>query len=409
MSVQRLETEDSIQYVSTALAPSRRPARAFWGTSKHPGLDLFPSTPPTTTTSESGAFDLNDHIDDELEATTSASTLKDCIRSATPEALAHELVLTTQAGSAPRASVEDFINAVLFAALDFAPSPEQFLVDLRKAVERASSVTDEEERGKLIGEVRPRVKNLVKAFCAGHAGSWWNGSPTAQDQIIRGLKEVVQSAFDGGEEADELSSIIAASPLAGDGARSPTSTDWLAWARCQPRLVHANNANLLRDGFTREFLLATEPAALARAIHLFHLDHYSALFSRSSSLRKEGDKATAFQTIPLHTFLDAAAAFPYTTTSSDGITTPHPLAQFSFSPDRPHFLTQLVLRQVLASPRLNVGDGGRCTSSSAIVSQTIARWISVAEELRLGGDSCGFMAIGAALSAFLFVKPPCEA
>ncbi|KAI9061367.1 hypothetical protein FKP32DRAFT_1594529 [Trametes sanguinea] len=139
---------------------------------------------------------------------------------------------------------------------------------------------------------------------------------------------------------------------------------------------------LEEEGLSRDVLLSLDPALIARSLFV----------AQQASLQKVPDNFTADYV--LGPAPREAGTPPQT----------HPtLLPFTGSDDRPHWLTRLVLIQVLVPEPAGSGHGGphmhseRPTSRTHTRSDVISAWTRVGELARRGGDECSWRAIMAAL------------
>lgn len=368
-----------MQTVGSSGGGTGRRARSFWGVGRHPELDLFPLSdedPPPTLT-------------------------RDKIRSATPEALVHELVFASQ--MPPREGrVEDLrlVDAVMFASMDFT-TPLRFVAELKRAVERATSASlDDDDKHVLVGQVRVRVHGIVERFCTGFGGSWWTRPADETTKVKEAFREVIALAFEDGD-ARRLG-LIELVNQAGDTEGVSPPTNWTHEAQQRSRGAARRRPELHElawTGLSLETFLSLDPIEFARSIHIFHSDLFSSLFVGSSSARCFSPSL----------FVDATTFFPYEAAP------PPALASFSFSPDRPHFLTRLVLDHIFVATQASssasatpstshapsrqnsIVEPVKPTSATSLRAKVLQKWIVIGEHLRLSGDSAGFMAVAMAV------------
>lgn len=140
---------------------------------------------------------------------------------------------------------------------------------------------------------------------------------------------------------------------------------------------------LAQDGFTREVLSLLEPTAVAHSLRIFH----------RRILQQLPDNLTADHI--LKTDSDP------TTSPDSGATAPagsSPSAALFGSDDRPHWLTRLLLMQILGADSSGSSGVERSASSRTHSrSEVISMWVKIGELCRVAGDECSWMAISAAL------------
>ncbi|EEB90456.1 hypothetical protein MPER_11335, partial [Moniliophthora perniciosa FA553] len=162
-------------------------------------------------------------------------------------------------------------------------------------------------------------------------------------------------------------------------------------------------ANALdREGLSRNVLLSIDPQIIAHSLSRFHC----------SVLHKVPDNLTA--EFVLGSLMDSGEA---SGTSHSQSTAPPAFAALFGSDDRPHWLTKLVLMQVLvndtststssypisnpnpqvASPGRRSEDRGAQTSRTHSRSEVISTWVRIGEYCRVNGDECSWRAIMHAL------------
>jgi hypothetical protein len=327
----------------------------------------------------------------------------------------HELVFASQSSPLPtsdRSQESPLVDSILFSSLEFS-SPLKIVADLAKAIDRAAAAVSDPplpEDLKLLRGVRSRVRGVVERFCRGCAGSWWNRSEGGEvkTELSRVVKQLWRNGRRGSAASDPTRGGDEESTVREElleliekpGLTFGPPTNWTS------KLLKGTKAeggpaelrNLLSTGLTPDLFLHVQPLDFARSVHVFHVDIFSSLFSISSSP-------------PLVSpilFIDAAKAFPFDTGPAP------PLAFFSFSPDRPHFLTQVALQHIFSTPRHFASlapsssssspltgssnpSGGEQPSLNQMRGRILSHWINVGEHLRLGGDAAGFMAVAMAL------------
>ena len=165
----------------------------------------------------------------------------------------------------------------------------------------------------------------------------------------------------------------------------------------RPAFVHANTrmpwAALEQEGLSRDVLLSLDPHLIARSLTLFH----------RSVLEQTPDNLTAEFVI---------GSDSTNSTANDNINHPAPsFAPLFGSEDHPHWLTKLLLIQILgadtstgkaasphsSSPGRKPDDRNVQTSRTHSRSEVISVWAKVGELCRLAGDECSWQAIAAAL------------
>ena len=141
-------------------------------------------------------------------------------------------------------------------------------------------------------------------------------------------------------------------------------------------------AMLAQDGFSREVLSLLDPHVIAFSLQTFH--------------------RRAFQDLPDNLTADhvlGADVSPGVTDDTHEVQTEFPhSSRFFGSDDRPHWLTKLLLMQILGSDSSNTNNShldrlSRTHSRSEVVSI----WARVGELCRIAGDECSWKAISAAL------------
>ncbi|KAI0352013.1 hypothetical protein OH77DRAFT_829733 [Trametes cingulata] len=141
---------------------------------------------------------------------------------------------------------------------------------------------------------------------------------------------------------------------------------------------------LEEEGLSRDVLLSLDPALIARSLHV----------SQQEALQKVPDNFTADYVLGLGP-----------RDSGSPTSTHQALQPFTGSDDRPHWLTRLVLIQVLVPEPAGNAHGSsqlhhdRPTSRTHTRSDVISAWTRVGELARRSGDDCSWRAIMAALCA----------
>ena len=134
---------------------------------------------------------------------------------------------------------------------------------------------------------------------------------------------------------------------------------------------------LAEEGLSRDLLLNLDPALVARSLFAAQKD--------------------ALQTVPAELPVDSLLASDAGEPSAASV-----LAPFSGSDERPHWLTRLVLIQVLVpepAGAAHLHNGGRHQGANRPHSRTdvVGAWVRVGECARRAGDECSWRAIMAAL------------
>ena len=141
-------------------------------------------------------------------------------------------------------------------------------------------------------------------------------------------------------------------------------------------------AMLAQDGFSREFLSLLDPHLIALSLQTFH--------------------RRAFQDFPDNLTVDHVLGVDASPGASDDAgeaqtELPHP-AKFFGSCDHPHWLTKLLLMQILGSDSSNTNNSQLDrTSRTHSRTEVISIWSRVGELCRTAGDECSWKAISAAL------------
>jgi GTPase-activating protein BEM2 len=153
---------------------------------------------------------------------------------------------------------------------------------------------------------------------------------------------------------------------------------------------------LERDGLSREVFLMLDPHLIFTSLNAFHrskLSEATRLFTLDTALAADGVSKS-------HPGVTA-------TEGNDATSVAKSIAMFLGSDDRPHWLTKLVIEQVLGtegsvhSLRAPSGEGGRSSQTSRTHkrSELISTWAVVGEMCRLNGDGCSWNAIQIALTS----------
>ncbi|KAF7797130.1 hypothetical protein EIP86_008322 [Pleurotus ostreatoroseus] len=371
-----------------------RRKRAFWGSTTHPGL----------TTSEGeierGSFEALIH-----EAVFSTTFLRSPEQDASAE------------GQRPQTSCRpewrDFSCAVLFA-LPLVGDRVLFEVEFSRCCGMLFSAADTEEQKQ---EVQQKISWLAEQYLSYH------GSPADADiweefcnntlssfpiagytsSKLSGLPQSssTQAIFapsphlDGTEKSPNLGAF---SPRPNDGNRMMSLLDVLGEvppaSRSTANNAHAWQQALHATGFTRDILLTVDPQLIARSLFLFN----------QRALQRVPHNVTTVVCGLLDTSEDLAPNGPERHTTS-------PLAPFIGHDETPHWLTKLVLVQVLISdtphmqPSHTVGFGKpmdampNATPSTRAHSRSdvITAWAHIGELCRRTGDDCSWRAIMAGL------------
>ncbi|KAG1740823.1 uncharacterized protein EDB91DRAFT_1053018 [Suillus paluster] len=142
-------------------------------------------------------------------------------------------------------------------------------------------------------------------------------------------------------------------------------------------------ALLAQDGFTREVLSLLDPTAVAHSLRVFH----------RRILQQLPDNLTADHILKADSDPDASP--------DSGAGAPagsSPSAALFGSDDRPHWLTRLLLMQILgADSSSNSGLERTASSRTHSRSEVISMWARIGELCRVAGDECSWMAISTAL------------
>jgi len=142
-------------------------------------------------------------------------------------------------------------------------------------------------------------------------------------------------------------------------------------------------ALLAQDGFTREVLSLLDPTTVAHSLRAFHrraLQKLPTDLTTDHILRADSDPDVS---------LDPGAGTPPGSFPS--------LPLFG-TDDRPHWLTKLLLMQILGADSSNSsGDERGASSRTHSRSEVISMWARIGELCRAAGDECSWMAISAAL------------
>ncbi|OAX35708.1 hypothetical protein K503DRAFT_868067 [Rhizopogon vinicolor AM-OR11-026] len=144
-------------------------------------------------------------------------------------------------------------------------------------------------------------------------------------------------------------------------------------------------ALLAQDGFTREVLSLLDPIDVAHSLRVFHRRVVQELpdnLTADRILKADSDPGAS---------PDPGAGMPTGSSPSAA------LALFG-TDDRPHWLTRLLLMQILGADSSNSSGGERSASSRTHSrSEVISMWAMIGELCRVAGDECSWMAISAAL------------
>ena len=139
-------------------------------------------------------------------------------------------------------------------------------------------------------------------------------------------------------------------------------------------------AMLAQDGFSREVLSLLDPHIIAFSLQTFHRRAFQDL----------PDNLTADHVLGVDTSHGASD-------DADEVQTelPHS-AKFFGSDDHPHWLTRLLLMQILGSDSSNNSHLDRMSRTHSR-SEVVSIWARVGELCRIAGDECSWKAISAAL------------
>ncbi|KAG0703340.1 hypothetical protein DFH29DRAFT_1079014 [Suillus ampliporus] len=140
---------------------------------------------------------------------------------------------------------------------------------------------------------------------------------------------------------------------------------------------------LAQDGFTREVLSLLDPTAVAHSLRIFHrriLHQLPDNLTADHILKADSDPGAS---------PDPGAGAPASSS---------PSAALFGSDDRPHWLTRLLLMQILgADSSSSSGQERSASSRTHSRSEVISMWARIGELCRVAGDECSWMAISAAL------------
>ncbi|KAF9222356.1 hypothetical protein BS17DRAFT_838369 [Gyrodon lividus] len=144
---------------------------------------------------------------------------------------------------------------------------------------------------------------------------------------------------------------------------------------------------LAHDGFSREVLSLLDPNMIALSLQIFHRGTFQSL----------PDNLTANYVLGTDTPSPSSPG-----QSSDEVhEEPLQSVRFFGSDDYPHWLTRLLLMQILGSDSSSTGgtqqERHAQTSRTHSRSEVISIWARVGELCRVAGDECSWMAISAAL------------
>lgn len=141
-------------------------------------------------------------------------------------------------------------------------------------------------------------------------------------------------------------------------------------------------ALLAKDGFTREVLSLLDPSDIAHSLGVFHqriLQKLPVDLRADHILKTDGSSGASPD-------LGARGSSPSAALLLFG------------SEDRPHWLTRLLLMQILGADSSNSSGEERSASSRTHSrSEVISMWARIGEFCRVEGDECSWMAISAAL------------
>ena len=190
-------------------------------------------------------------------------------------------------------------------------------------------------------------------------------------------------SFNLGEEAKMMSLIQALGPTSVASPSGKPKQQRPQHAFSEPDERSRAWAMLARDGFTREVLSLLDPNLVALSLQVFH--------------------RRLFQNLPdnisLAHILDCDASPANSRSSDPDAVAGHasPLSRLSGSDNSPHWLTKLLIMQILGSDSSNSAGGGQ-ERNSAISrahsrSDIISIWARVGELCRVAGDECSWMAI----------------
>lgn len=139
-------------------------------------------------------------------------------------------------------------------------------------------------------------------------------------------------------------------------------------------------STLARDGFTREVLSSIDPHIIALSLQIFH--------------RRMVQDLPGNITLLDILATDVPASPPQD--SNTAIVHSSPLSKLSGSDERPHWLTKLLLMQILGPDSSSHSTGAERnpqTPRTHSRSGVISIWVRVGELCRIAGDECSWMAI----------------
>lgn len=296
------------------------------------------------------------------------------VRGGTLEALTHELVFASQ--KQPDDSPDDtgaMIQVVLLAALISGSGMAEIIPALTRHTERAlqvsqsttlqecPSVTSEEEVKTFKTDVQGRAGWIFDVLISHFADAIDGNS-------ARLLEDFAKTA--GPLDVD----VSAALADAQSPAARPSATNWRSQRPDQPR---PKLASIARGSLSAADLLSFEPADVAEQIQIFHADRC---------------RAMAVPRMSIAHLLVHAGGDTSTGSTAD---------IFSFNGTSPHYLTKLILDQVLdvdEGTQLSASQDGQQARAAAKHRASLLRhWIAIASYLISFGDITGWVAILSAI------------
>ncbi|PWN27952.1 hypothetical protein BDZ90DRAFT_157764 [Jaminaea rosea] len=293
------------------------------------------------------------------------------IHSGTLEALVHEIIHATQllAQDDPQ-DTATMIHTTLFAALSNGHGLVEFVSYLTTQVSTALQISGEEEGVEALhSAVRGRAGWCFDVLIAKYADAIDPRTMSMLEQLVsstEGLNVDVAAAIK--EQRSSSSSLPA-------GVSRPVPNDWSKHTPDPPR---PKLASLAQGHFSASDLLSFEPADVASQIQIFHADRLRAL------------------AIPEPTMSALAGK-----TSGDSSPSAADAALFSFSGSSPHYLTTLILQQVLegsdSSGNSNSNNAATLAQHARHRASLLRHWIAIASYSLSYGDVLAWTAIMAAL------------
>lgn len=359
--------------------------RAYWGTSKHPELLLYPA--PL-------------HHDDPVRSKVQTGSM---------EAFAHELIFFTcfDLPEEPTeadlqrliASHASFVDTIAFAHRRLSTTTK-FVAELLRCVQMAKNAANSLAPSELRSRALRIVARLVDTYL---------GNIKEEGQECRGaLLEIVELVEEDPEKDEETQRIL--QTLRGNDLPQSKFNQTTDWSRLPPSPSSKPQTGLgvdlseLQLGLTPALLLKSNAEDVAATLHAFHYD----------ALRVASQHATC---------KDVLTASEVTENTKNR---PILLSLFAFTPSSPHFVTLQILRQIVpltsasATLRASTPIGGNHRASSPSLSPNLAsarisspvtippspahhratiiqKWIAIGEASRLRGDAAAFMAVAMAI------------